>query len=299
MGEIWITVLLMIVCLIAEGFFSGSELGVVSADRMKLRHDAAKGSRGARLALEMLEKAAGMVAVDDAGRHQYRGGDQLDDRNRADDRSVRGTWQLAGGGPGCAADLGVWRDRPEKRLPAARRYDHALRDLHPALLLDPLLANPHHLRHPVEVPFAPRGSRDEHNPFTLREQIQSMVQMPPQEGGDIQAIEKTMIRRMFNFSETTVYKVMVPLIDVNAIEKRCTVGEAVRLAVQCSHVRLPVYDGRIDRVIGVLNSMDLLGVDESLRRSSPSSAQRATCRPARAPSRCSSSCARMVMRWPW
>ncbi len=60
------------------------------------------------------------------------------------------------------------------------------------------------------------GSRAEHNPFTLREQIQSMVQMPPQEGGDIQPIEKTMIRRMFNFSETTVYKVMVPLIDVTA-----------------------------------------------------------------------------------
>jgi CBS domain containing-hemolysin-like protein len=72
-----------------------------------------------------------------------------------------------------------------------------------------------------------------------------------------------MIRRMFNFSETTVYKVMVPLIDVNAVDKRCTVGEAVRLAVQCSHVRLPVYDGRIDRVIGVLNTMDLLGVEES------------------------------------
>jgi len=87
--------------------------------------------------------------------------------------------------------------------------------------------------------------------------------MPPQEGGDIQAIEKTMIRRMFNFSETTVYKVMVPLIDVNAIEKHASAGEAVRLAVDSSHVRLPVYDGRIDRVVGVLNTMDLLGVDQS------------------------------------
>jgi CBS domain containing-hemolysin-like protein len=66
---------------------------------------------------------------------------------------------------------------------------------------------------------------------------------------------------MFNFSETTVYKVMVPLIDVTAIDRRCTVGEAVRLAVDSAHVRLPVYDGRIDRVIGVLNTMDLLGVD--------------------------------------
>jgi len=88
-----------------------------------------------------------------------------------------------------------------------------------------------------------------------------MVQMPPHEGGDIQATEKTMIRRMFNFSETTVYKVMVPLIDVTAVDRKCTVGQAVRLAVDSSHARLPVYDGRIDRVIGVLNTMDLLGVD--------------------------------------
>ncbi|MCB1941452.1 MAG: DUF21 domain-containing protein, partial [Candidatus Accumulibacter sp.] len=56
MSDIWFTVLFMVGCLIAEGFFSGSELGIVSADRMKLRHDAAKGSRGARMALEMLEK---------------------------------------------------------------------------------------------------------------------------------------------------------------------------------------------------------------------------------------------------
>lgn len=45
MSEIWITALLMVVCLIAEGFFSGSELGIVSADRMKLRHDAASCGR--------------------------------------------------------------------------------------------------------------------------------------------------------------------------------------------------------------------------------------------------------------
>ena len=57
---------------------------------------------------------------------------------------------------------------------------------------------------------------------------------------------------------------MVPLIDVKAVEKRCTVGEAVRLAVASSHVRLPVYDGRIDCVVGVLNTMDLLGVDPEL-----------------------------------
>ena len=58
-------------------------------------------------------------------------------------------------------------------------------------------------------------------------------------------------------------QVLAGEIDVDAVEKSCTVGEAIRLAVAGSHIRLPVFDGRIDRVIGVLNTMDLLGVDES------------------------------------
>ena len=54
--DITLTLLIMLICLIAEGFFSGSEIGIISADRMKLRHAAAKGSKGAKLALQMLNK---------------------------------------------------------------------------------------------------------------------------------------------------------------------------------------------------------------------------------------------------
>ncbi|MEF8713390.1 MAG: hemolysin family protein [Accumulibacter sp.] len=263
MGEIWITFLLMIVCLIAEGFFSGSELGVVSADRMKLRHDAAKGSRGARLALEMLEKrpewllSTTLVGTNIAVVTNSTIATAL----MIDLFGEQGSWlAVILVAPliwvfGEIVPKSVFQQRADTITPYViyvLRFFSIL--FWPILIIFVTLSK-----------FLSRlaGASEEHNPFTLREQIQSMVQMPPQEGGDIQAIEKTMIRRMFNFSETTVYKVMVPLIDVNAIEKRSTVGEAVRLAVQCSHVRLPVYDGRIDRVIGVLNSMDLLGVDES------------------------------------
>ena len=54
--DIFVTLAIMAFCLVCEGFFSGSEIGVVSADRMKLRHQAAKGSEGAKLALKMLKK---------------------------------------------------------------------------------------------------------------------------------------------------------------------------------------------------------------------------------------------------
>jgi len=63
MGDILVTLGVMIVCLLLEGFFSGSEIGVVSADRVKLRHDAAKGSRGARLALAMLDKPEWLLST--------------------------------------------------------------------------------------------------------------------------------------------------------------------------------------------------------------------------------------------
>jgi len=103
------------------------------------------------------------------------------------------------------------------------------------------------------------GGTDQ-NPFTLREEIITLLQMPVK-GGDIQHVEKDMIRRVFNFSETTAETVMVPLIDVVAIDQKAACGEAVRLAAENAHVRLPVYDGRVDRVIGVLNTLELLGVD--------------------------------------
>ena len=46
--NIELALLIMAVCLLLEAFFSGSELGIVSADPMTLRHKAAKGSRGRR-----------------------------------------------------------------------------------------------------------------------------------------------------------------------------------------------------------------------------------------------------------
>ena len=54
------TALVMLICLLVEGFFSGSEIGLVSADRNKLRHEVAKGSRGTCLANA---GAAGMACL--------------------------------------------------------------------------------------------------------------------------------------------------------------------------------------------------------------------------------------------
>jgi hypothetical protein len=153
MDDIWITALLMIVCLIAEGFFSGSELGIVSADRMKLRHDAAKGSRGARLALEMLEKrpewllSTTLVGTNIA----VVANSTIATALMISLFGEAGSWLAVV----LVAPL-IWvfgEIVPKSVFQQRADVDHALRDLYPALFLDPLLADPDRLRHPVEVSF--------------------------------------------------------------------------------------------------------------------------------------------------
>jgi CBS domain containing-hemolysin-like protein len=98
------------------------------------------------------------------------------------------------------------------------------------------------------------------SPFTAREEIATVLEMPESEV-DMEPVEKTMIRRMFNFSETTTYEIMIPLIDVVAVNMDANCEKSISIAVDKAHTRLPVYEKRVDRVIGVLNTLDLLGLE--------------------------------------
>jgi putative hemolysin len=258
--DVLVTLLVMCVCLLLEGFFSGSEIGVVSADRIKLRHAAAKGSRGARLALKMLAKPEWLLSTTLVGTNIA----VVTNTTVATALTIAWLGEENSWVAVLAVAPLIWvfgeivpKSVFQQRADAVTPYViYVLRFF--SYLFWPILVIFTFITHLIA---RLAGNKDQ-NPFTLREQIQTMLQMPAQEG-DIQPVEKTMIRRMFSFSETTVKRIMVPLIDVDAIEQGVTVGEAVRFAVGQSHVRLPVYDGRVDRVVGILNVLDLLGVDEN------------------------------------
>jgi putative hemolysin len=53
---------------------------------------------------------------------------------------------------------------------------------------------------------------------------------------------------------------MMPLIDVVAVERDATCGAALEVAAARSHARIPVYHERVDRIVGVLDTLELLGV---------------------------------------
>jgi len=256
--DVLTTLLIMVLCLLAEGFFSGSEIGVVSADQMKLRHQAANGSRGAKLALQMLKKPEWLLSTTLVGTNIS----VVTNTTMATALMIqlfgeRGSWLAIA----LVAPL-IWVFG--EIVPKSVFQQRA--DVITPIVIFPLkIAS--HVFSPILIVFSLLtgmltrllGGANE-NPFTLREQILTMLQMPA-EKGDIDPVEGDMIRRLFDFSEMTVEEAMVPLIDVVAIEKGANRREALELAARKNHVRLPVYEGRVDRVVGMLHVFELLGLD--------------------------------------
>ena len=76
--------------------------------------------------------------------------------------------------------------------------------------------------------------------------------------GVIEEDEKQMIAGIFEFGETTVREIMVPRLDIIAMEVNAPLSEALDLIIGNGHSRIPVYEDSIDHLIGVLYAKDIL-----------------------------------------
>ncbi len=73
--------------------------------------------------------------------------------------------------------------------------------------------------------------------------------------------QQQMLSSALNFSFTSVREVMVPLTEVTALALTAQAEAAVALSRTTSLTRFPVYDSRIDDVVGIVNVYDILYSD--------------------------------------
>jgi putative hemolysin len=79
-----------------------------------------------------------------------------------------------------------------------------------------------------------------------------------EEGGALKEDEKEMIYSIFNLDDTLAREIMVPRIDVVAIEADTSVMKALDVFMEAGHSRIPVYIDNIDNITGILYAKDLL-----------------------------------------
>jgi CBS domain containing-hemolysin-like protein len=250
--------LLMIFLLLLKGFFSGSEIALVNADKIKLHHKARQGHKGARLALKMFETPDVLL------------GTTLVGTNIATVCLVTLGTVLMIEYFGRHGDLYafllytplflVFGEIVPKSV-----YQQKSDELAP-ILIYPLRAFSV-LFYPIVYVFSRiarlgvrlTGGRAENNFLITREQIRAVVDMADR-GSDVGVFDRERIKRAMRFADTTVGEAMVPVTEIVAINQNRDTRRAMQLVRRLGYNRLPVYSRNISNISGIvtLTTWDLM-----------------------------------------
>jgi putative hemolysin len=100
----------------------------------------------------------------------------------------------------------------------------------------------------------PPAPRDEEDREATAEQFRQIVADEAEMSRD----EETLLHGVFSLGNTEVHEVMVPRVDVVAIDEDAPWSEMVDRLRSAGHARLPVFKDTVDNIVGVLYAKDLL-----------------------------------------
>src|ERR687888_613330 len=93
-------------------------------------------------------------------------------------------------------------------------------------------------------------------PFLTEQELMTLLNVSEQEGV-IEEQEREMINQIIEIGDKPVREVMVPRTDITAVDRGASMGEVLQLVETTRHTRLPVRDGDLDRIIGMVHVKDL------------------------------------------
>jgi len=93
--------------------------------------------------------------------------------------------------------------------------------------------------------------------YITRQEIRDIIETGEREGV-LDEDEREMLQRTLRFNRTIAKEVMTPRLDMTAVPKTASIDEAIEACIQSGHTRVPVYEGSLDNVIGVVSIRDLV-----------------------------------------
>jgi Mg2+/Co2+ transporter CorB len=250
--------LALIILLVSSGFFSIAETAMMAANRYRLKHQAARGARGARLALSLLaqtDRLLGVILL----------GNNLINAAAATLASIitvrlfgQGEWALALGTVAVTFLILVFSEITPKVVGAA--YADKLAPL-VSYALAPLLRTVRPVVWFVNLfvqgllrlfRFRPAAQ-----PSTIlsQEELRSLVL----EGAQyFRGKHKTMLANLMDLEAITVDDVMTPRSQIHALDLTEKPALLRQQLVTSYHTRLPVCEDSLDNIVGVLAVKSIL-----------------------------------------
>ena len=100
-------------------------------------------------------------------------------------------------------------------------------------------------------------------PTVTERELRSLAAAAATEG-EITDADLELIEGAFRLGDRVAEEVMVPRVDMTAVPADVAASDALEVALASGHRRLPVYDGTIDNIIGIVRQRDLVLSPDSL-----------------------------------
>ncbi len=241
---------ILLLFLLLKGFFSGSEIALVNSDKLKLRHQARQGSKGAKLVLKRFERPDAILGTTLVGTNISTVtfttlGTMLMIQHFGSQGELVAFLLFT---PlllifGEIVPKSVYQQESDRLSPIIIYPLHAA-----SLLLYPIIFVFSRIARLVTRLV---GGHSEHNLFITREQLRTVLEMA-ERGANVDVFDRERIRRAIRFSDTLVGEAMVPIAETVALNRNRSTVDAISLVRRRGYNRLPVYHNNISNIIGVI-----------------------------------------------
>ncbi len=251
------TLILVFLGILMEAFFSGSEIGMVSVNRIKMKQLAEDGNSAARSILKLLENPERLFTTTSLGTNLA----------MVASTAIFTAFMVTHFG-----DSGEWMamiiispliffggEIIPKVIFQHRADSIMLLMVYPLIFFYKVLSPFIIWLSKASAKFTNQvqlASAQEHKTFS-RDQLRQVLSLESQTV-DLGVTEKKIIHNIFNFGELRAEHCMVPLIQMTALKDTATLTEAHDVANDSGFSRMPIFHERIFNLIGILNTFDLL-----------------------------------------
>ena len=265
-------ILIVLLLILATGFFSGAEMAIVASRRGRLRAMAEQGDRRAKAALELASSPDRFLPTVQIGitlvgtlAAAY-GGDRL--------VSGVSTWISEKGPPALATAARpialtvfvmllsfvtlLFGELVPKRL-ALRKAEAFARLAAPTMQLFAWVARPlvWGMSLATSAMLFLLGAGKQTEPSVSVDDIEHLLQTGRAEGV-LEAVEQAVASEALRLGERNVRDIMRPRIDLDALDVATPQTEIVGAIAMAGYSRLPVYEGSLDHIIGYVSIKDVL-----------------------------------------
>ena len=251
----------ILICLVLSAFYSGSETALVSVNKIRLNQLAESEDTKANIVRRLVESPQRMLALTLVGTNLANVllaqlGEGIVARGLPNlTVSLQGLIATAG----ITALLLIFGEILPKTIFRVRANTLAIRYAYPLRVSEVILAPLIYLVQNVTqflITLIDRSARRQ-SPDAQREELR-LLAFIGERSGNLLTDQRRMIHSLLNLQDRTVAQVMVPLVDIVAIEKNTKCEDFLQIAADSGFSRIPVYEEQIYNIIGIVNLLDVI-----------------------------------------